>query len=156
MVLNKLKSLFKAPQPAGPPQALRVFSDGEPTITLDGVSADSEGWRIESEEARTVRMFEVPEPGVEKSLVMYRARLKTQDAKGRVYLEMWCQFPGRGEFFSKGFQHAIKGTTDWASCETPFILRAGERPDLIKLNIVTEGPSTVWAREMELLVTPLK
>lgn len=155
-MLSRLKSLFRGPKPAGPPQTLRAFGAGETTITLDGVSVESDGWRIESEEARTVRMFEMTEPGVEGCMLTYRARLKTLDAGGRVYLEMWCRFPGRGEFFSKGFQDALKGTSDWASCETPFFLRAGQRPDLIKLNIVSEGPSTVWARDIELTMTPLE
>ena len=155
-MLNRLKSLFKSAKPAGPPETLRAFSAGDTTMTLDGVSAESDSWRIDSPEARTVRMFEVSDPGVEQCILTYRAHLKTLDAKDRVYLEMWCRFPGRGEFFSKGFQQALKGTTDWASCETPFFLRAGQRPDLVKLNIVSEGPSTVWARDIELTMTPLE
>jgi hypothetical protein len=69
---------------------------------------------------------------------------------------MWCRLPGRGEFFSKGFNHALKGSTDWASCETPFFLRKEQRPDLVKLNLVAEGPATVWIRDVELLKTALK
>jgi hypothetical protein len=69
---------------------------------------------------------------------------------------MWCRLPGRGEFFSKGLQQGVKGTTDWSSYETPFILKAGQRPDLIKLNLVGEGAGTVWIKEVELLRTPLK
>ena len=52
----------------------------------------------------------------------YRARLKAADLQGRAYLEMWCRLPGRGEFFSKGIQDAVSGTTDWSSYEIPFRL----------------------------------
>jgi hypothetical protein len=155
-VINRLKSLLKSPEPAGPPETLRAFGPGDATITLDGVTAEGDGWRIDFPEARTVRLFEVPDPGAEQFLLTYRARLKTEDAKGRTYLEMWCRLPGRGEFFSKGFQQSLKGSTDWANCETPFFLRKGQLPDLVKLNLVAEGAATVWVKNVELLKTTLK
>lgn len=67
---------------------------------------------------------------------------------------MWCRVPGRGEFSSKGLQHTVTGGSDWAGCETPCFLKAGERPDLIRLNVVCAG--TVLIRGIELLHTPLK
>ena len=62
----------------------------------------------------------------------------------------------QGEFFSKGLHHSVKGMTDWASYETPFYLMKGQRPDLIKLNLVFEGAGTVWIKDVELLQTPLE
>ena len=44
-------------------------------------------------------------------MVTYRAQMKTANVQVGTYLEMWCQFPGQGEFFSKGLHHAVKGTT---------------------------------------------
>jgi WD40 repeat protein len=81
--------------------------------------------------------------------------MKSADLKGRAYPEMLCRFPGIGEAFSKGFDSAVEGTTDWVSCQTPFFLKKGERPDLIKLNVVIEGKGTVWIKNVELLRTPL-
>jgi hypothetical protein len=155
-MLDRLKSLFKGPEPAGLPETLRTFSAGEPTISRDGVEPESDGWRIDCPDARTVQLFEVTDPGAENCLLTYRARMKTERAQGRTYLEMWCRLPGRGEFFSKGFHNALKGSTDWASCETPFFLRKEQRPDLVKLNLVAEGPATVWIKDVELLKTTLK
>jgi hypothetical protein len=37
----------------------------------------------------------------------------------------------------------------------PFTLKAGERPDLIRLNIAFDGPGMLWVRNLELLRTPL-
>jgi len=68
---------------------------------------------------------------------------------------MWCRMPGGGEYFSKGLANPVKGTTDWASYETPFFLKKGERPDLIKLNVVIEGKGTLWVKDVELLQGPL-
>jgi hypothetical protein len=89
-------------------------------------------------------------------MLTYRAQMKTENLEGGAYLEMWCRLPGRGEFFSRGFQHNVRGTTDWASYEIPFYLKEGQRPDLLKLNVVVEGKGTLWLRNVELLQTPLR
>ena len=85
----------------------------------------------------------------------YRAELKAEGLQGRGYLEMWCRLPGRREFFSKGHKQAVSGTVDWARYEIPFYLKRGQKPDLIKLNVVVEGQGTLWVRNVELLKTPL-
>ena len=82
--------------------------------------------------------------------------MKTEGLAGRAFLEMWCRLPGGGEFFSKGLNQAITGTTDWASYEIPFYLKKGQRPDLIKLNLVIEGRGKVSMKDVELLKTPLE
>jgi len=155
-MLKWLKSWFQVPEPVGPPQALRQFGPTDKPISEDGVSAETDGWRIAASGSKTVRLFEVADPGVEHCLVTYRAQMKTENLQKGAYLEMWCRFAGGGEYFSKGFHHRVKGTNDWASYETPFYLKKGQRPDLIKLNIVLEGSGTVWLRNLELLQTPFK
>jgi len=155
-MLGWLISLFKPPEPAGPPRRIRGFGPSDRPLTEDGVAVDQNGWRIEAREKRTVRLFEVPEPGVEPAILIYRARMKTADLQGGAYLEMWCRFPGRGEFFSRGLDHVVKGTTDWSSSEIPFFLKKGQRPDLIKLNVAVEGSGTLWISDVELLATPLR
>ena len=82
--------------------------------------------------------------------------MKTDGLVGRAFLEMWCRLPGLGEFFSKGLEQAVKGTTDWCSQEVPFYLKKGQRPDLIKLNVVIEGRGKVWIKDIQLLKTPLR
>jgi len=141
--------------PAGPPVPVRVFGPTDRPISQDGVTVEAGGWRIDSRERRTVRLFEVASPGVESCMLTYRAQLKFRESQGPVYLEMWCRVPGLGEFFSKDFDHAMKGSADWGSYEVWFYLKKGQRPDLVKLNLVTEGAGTVWVREIELLKTPL-
>ena len=154
-MLDWLKGLFRVPKPAGPPQTIRAFRPSDPTIARDIVTAEGDALRIDVREKQTVRLYEVTDPGIEACLVTYRARIRSESLAGRAYLEMWCRFPGQGEFFSKGFAHSVKGTTDWASYETPFFLKKGQRPDLIKLNVVVEGTGRLWMKEIELLQTPL-
>jgi hypothetical protein len=154
-MLKWLTSLFKVPEPAGPAQTIRTFRTSDPTITQGGITVDEGGWLIDSTEKQTIRLFEVQNPEVEQCMVTYKAQLKTENLQGRAYLEMWCRFPGRGEFFSKGFQHAVKGTTLWSSYEIPFYLKKGQKPDLIKLNLAVEGVGKVWIKDIELLKTTL-
>jgi hypothetical protein len=155
MVLDRIKSLFKQPEPAGPPERVRGYTISDYPLTKD-ITVEEDGWRIDFTEARDVRLFELVQPDFDQCLVTYRARLRTEDALGAVYLEMWCGFPGKGEFFSRGLQQAVRGTTDWSVHETPFLLKRGQRPDLIKLNLVGEGAGTAWIKDVELLRTPLQ
>jgi hypothetical protein len=155
-MVNWLKSLFAGPKPAGPPQVLRAFAPDQPTITQSGIQVEHGAWHIDTRAEETIRLFEVENPAVEQCLLTYRADLKAEGLQGRGFLEMWCRLPGRGEFFSKGYEQAVSGTVDWASYEIPFYLKRGQKPDLIKLNVVVEGPGTVWLRDVELLIkTPL-
>jgi hypothetical protein len=155
-MVNWLKSLFAGPKPAGPPQVLRAFAPEQPTITQSGIHVEHGAWQIDAgAEEETVRLFEVEYPGVEQCLLTYRADLKAEDLQGRAFLEMWCRLPGRGEFFSKGYEQALSGTVEWDCYEIPFYLKRVQKPDLIKLNVVVEGPGTLWLRNVELLKTPL-
>jgi hypothetical protein len=44
----------------------------------------------------------------------------------------------------------VSGTTDWIDCQTPFFLKEGEQPDLVRLNMVVEGPGKIWIRDVAL------
>ncbi len=155
-MLERLRSRLGQPKAAGPQQLVRSFDPADKPISEDGLIVDAGGWRAEAGETRTIRLFEVPDPGVEQCLLAYRAQIKGANVEGRAYLEMWCRLPGGGEFFSKGFHDAVTGTTDWASFEIPFHLEKGQRPDLLKLNITIEGGGTIWIKDVELLQTPLR
>jgi hypothetical protein len=99
-------------------------------------------------------LCELPNPEVEQCTLTYRVRLKTEGLVGRAYLEMCCQVPGWGESFSRGLNDTLSGSTDWATCQTPFFLKAGEKPDLIRLNLVVEGQGKVFIRYVQLTATP--
>jgi hypothetical protein len=136
------------------PRLVRGFSVEDPTISRDGIVVEGKGWRVDADGDQVVHLFEVADPGVQNCWLTYRAALSCKELVGRAYLEMWCRFPGRGEFFSRGLRQAVKRTTDWSSYETVFRLKRGERPDLVKLNLVVEGQGTVWVRSVELIEMP--
>lgn len=103
----------------------------------------------------TVRLYELGDLDVEDARLIYQAKVRTEDVRGKVYLEMWCHFPGKGEFFSRGLTTAASGTTGWTSQETPFFLKKGENPDNVKLNLVVEGAGKAWIDDIRIVRAPL-
>ena len=154
-MINWLKSIFARPRPSGPPETIRLFRSTDRTLSQDSVTVAQDAWLVEAREGQTIRLFEVQAPQAEQCLITYRAKMKCEGLSGPAFLEMWCRLPGRGEFFSKGVNQAVQGTTDWASYEIPFYLRKGQCPDLIKLNVVVEGRGKLWLKDVHLLKTPL-
>jgi hypothetical protein len=115
-------------------------------------SSDGNGSvKIVADEPVTVRLYEVEGLDIDQARLVYRAKVRTEDVDGQVILEMWCRFPGKGEFFSRAFDQPLSGTTDWTSLEAPFFLEAGQTPDLVKLNIIINGTGTVWVDDIHLL-----
>jgi hypothetical protein len=107
--------------------------------------------KITVKEPAVISIFETGDIDVENAALVYQAKVRTQDAQGGVYLEMCCHFEGKGEFFSRGPQSPMTGTLGWTSLETSRLLRAGENPDNVKLNIVSEGTGTIWVDDIRLL-----
>ncbi len=102
-----------------------------------------------------MKLFELGDIDIDNAGLTYRARLPTQDGKGQTALEMWCHFPGKAEFFSRGLQAPLSGSTERTSQEIPFSLKKGENPDDIKLNLVINGTGTVWIDGIPVLRGPL-
>ena len=151
-------------QSTAPPIELKHF----PIDSLDGIitrsdvefdqsiSSDGNGsLRVKATGPSVFRLFETGDLDVENARVIYQAKLRTEDVDGKVYLEMWCHFPGKGEFFSRSLQTPLTGTTEWTAEETPFFLRKGENPDNIKLNLVVDGKGTAWVDDIRLVQGPL-
>jgi len=120
------------------------------------ISSDGNGsLRIGAMEPTTIRLFETGDIDIENTRLIYQAKVRTENVEGQVYLEMWCHFPDKGEFFSRGLMTPLTGTTDWTTQETPFLLKKGENPDNVKLNLLIDGKGTVWVDDIRLLKAPL-
>jgi len=121
------------------------------------VSSDGQGsLLIEATEPTTVPLFEVDDISIENAALIYQASLQTEGLEGQTYLEMWVRFPELGEFFSRGLDRPLSGTTSWATVATPFFLQPGQKPDLIRLNLVVNGKGKVWIDDIRLLRQPLQ
>lgn len=136
-------------------------SDLTGVLTQDGVAFDarttSDGTgslKINAAKPMMVRLYEVGDINAEDARLVYRAKIRTDGVQGQVYLEMWRQFPGKGEFFSRALQAPLTGSTEWTSQETPFLLEKGQNPDHIALNIVINGRGAVWVDDVALIRAP--
>jgi hypothetical protein len=127
-------------------------------VTIDKqISSDGNGsLRIEATEPTTVRLFETGDIDMEDARLIYQARVRTEGFEGQAYLEMWCHIAGLGDFFSRGLDRPLTGNTDWVTEETPFLLKKGQNPDNVKLNLVIKGKGTVWIDDIRLLKGPLR
>jgi len=119
-------------------------------------SADGKGSvRVDAKEPITVPLFEVTDVDVENATVIYQASLQSENLDGKGFLEMWVRIPGKGEFFSRGLDRPITGSMSWMMVATPFFLQAGQKPDLIRLNLITQGKGRVWIDDVHLMRGPL-
>ncbi|MEM9658203.1 MAG: hypothetical protein AAF961_07570, partial [Planctomycetota bacterium] len=118
--------------------------------------AGAAAWRINAADSRTVRMFALNPPVLEDCVLTYRVRMATDNVEGRVFLEMRCRFSDQEAVLSRGFHHAVSGSNDWDVYETPLLLRQGQIPEKIELNLVIEGGGTVRISAAELIATPAR
>jgi hypothetical protein len=122
-------------------------------IQLDkAVSSDGNGSiKIEAAGPVSIQLYNIEDIHVEDTQLIYEAKIKSEGLSGQAYLEMWCVFKDKGEFFSQGFNSAIAGTKDWQTIKTVFLLRKNEMPDQIKLYVVVNGVGIVWIDDIHLL-----
>ncbi|MFC1836637.1 hypothetical protein ACFL2Q_18250 [Thermodesulfobacteriota bacterium] len=154
-MLKWLKSLFLGPQPSGPPQTFRAFDTSEPMISKDLVKVENDAFVVEAREKTTVTLFEVKKPDLEQCMLTYRAKAKAEDINGRAYLEMQLKFPKLGEHCAKGVNCAVSGSTDWTPMEAPVLLDVGQKPEMMRLNVVMEGPGKVRMKDVEVVRQPV-
>ena len=120
------------------------------------ITADGNGsLKISADGPISVELFQTGDIDLEDSILIYSAKVRTENLDGQAYIEMWCSFPEKGLYFSKALNSAMTGTNDWKIQETPFFLKKGENPDNVKLNLVVNGTGTVWIDQIELLKRPL-
>ena len=128
------------------------------SVQLDKeITSDGNGsLHVTASSPTTVRLYETGDIDIENSRLIYQAKLRTEDIEGQVYIEMWCHFPGKGEFFSRALQSPLSGSQEWTTQETPFFLKKGENPDNVKINLVVNGKGNVWIDDIRLVKALLK
>lgn len=124
----------------------------QPGIQLDKtISSDGNGSiKIETAGPVVIQLYNINDVHVDDTQLIYEAKIKSENVNGQAYLEMWCVFKDKGEYFSRGFDSAIAGTTDWQTIKTVFLLRKNEMPEQIKLNVVVNGVGTIWIDDIRL------
>lgn len=127
-----------------------IISQSE--VQLDkNISDDGNGSiKIETSKPIAIQLYTINNIKVDDSQIIYEANVKSEGLSGQAYLEMWCVFKDKGEFFSRGFDSVISGTSDWKTIRTVFDPRKGKIPDQIKLNVVVNGVGTIWIDDIHL------
>ncbi len=145
--LNCQKSLEKSELLADLPMddTKGIISESEVQFVRN-ISKDGNGCiRIDVDKPKFIRLYELDNIDIEHARLNYKAEVKTENFAGDTFLEMWCFFEGKGRFFSRGLDHILSGTNDWTTLETVFLLRKGENPDKIELDLVINGSGgTIW------------
>ncbi|HZQ68982.1 MAG TPA: hypothetical protein VFA68_10735 [Terriglobales bacterium] len=119
-------------------------------------SSDGKGsLRVDAAGPMTVPLFEVADVSLENAMLIYQASLQSEKLDGKAFLEMWVRIPGKGEFFSRALDRPLTGSMNWMTVATPFFLQAGQKPDLIRLNLVVQGKGRVWIDDIHLMRAPL-
>jgi hypothetical protein len=128
----------------------------ESNVAVDSVvsSDGAASLKITAPGPMTVRLFELGDVDVENAKIVYRAMLRSRKLTGRAYLEMWVRFKDGEEYFSRGLDRTITGTTNWIMMEIMFILEKGQNPNNVGLNLVIEGKGTVWIDDILILKGP--
>jgi hypothetical protein len=142
-----------------------VLKPGQDLNDLFGMSDTDVGSEVSPEEdgsvkvtvtkSQSVPLYDAGDLDVENATLTYRAKLRCEELEGRAYLEMWCTFGEMGDYFARGLDSAVGGTTDWTSVATSFFLQAGENPTNVRLNVVVDGTGTVWVDDLEIVESPL-
>jgi hypothetical protein len=134
---------------ASAPKVIRKFeTDAEPLSPAAKWVGDE--LEVIATEAGTVRLFQMLFERTQHAIVTYRCRIKIEDPATSAYAEMWLGVR-RGEFFSRGLGQKLHGTNEWMTVEVPIPV---EEADLVKLNLVFEGPGKVRMKDIELLSMP--
>ena len=132
--------------------SLNMVIDHENISVDSGIKSEGvASLRLVAESPKVFHLIETGDMDIENSKIVYSAHIKTQNVDGLVYLEMWCVFNDRGEYFSRALNAPLTSTNNWTIQQTPFFLKSGENPDNIKLNLVINGKGTVWIDNINLI-----
>jgi hypothetical protein len=102
----------------------------------------------------TISLGEVSGLDVEHAVLVYKGKVKSENLEGQAFLEMWC-YVGGGQYFSRGLNSFVSGSSNWKTLETPFFLQAGQKAEKVILNVIIKGTGTIWIDDVTLSAEPL-
>jgi hypothetical protein len=132
-----------------------VTSPGEGIVFDAETSYDGNGsLRIVASGPSLIVLYAVEQVDAQNAILSYQARVKTKEAKGRVFIELRVNVPEKGTFQSVAEQYALTGTSDWVMQEANFWLGPREVPSRLYLMINIEDAAIVWVDDIHVLKTP--
>jgi len=134
-----------------------VDRGGENVVFDREESADGGGsLRAESTRPRTVHLYEVRNPrGLEGRLIVLTAQLKSVGIRGRAFPELWIHAAGRNEVQARNPAGVIVQTRNWTPVRIEYRCERGERPELLRVNLVIDGIGRAWIDDIHITSEPL-
>lgn len=132
------------------PKALGLIIEEDSAMKTEGSSSI----KITTKWPTVVCLGETSEVDAAGARLVYRAKVRTE-LEGEAFLEMWVKVDGKN-YFSRGLNDAIKGSSDWKELKTFFIFEKGQKPEKITLNLSVNGIGTVWIDDAVISKEPLK
>lgn len=119
-----------------------------------GFSADGKGsLKVTVEQPATVQLFEVPAPEAESAKYVFRAKVNMKDLLGDANLQMIIHFKNGGEV--NAYQ-TVRSPGAWTPMEVFGIVQKGQKPDMVRLNLLVNGTGTCWVDDVHLVQQPLQ
>jgi hypothetical protein len=136
------------------------FLDG--VITRRNVAIDEEikcqgkgSLRISAPVPTVVELFEKKDVKAKDAKLVYSARLRTEDLKGKAYLEMLIFYPDGSKNFARSLKTALGDTSEWKAESVSYPIKKDLPPETVKLNLVIDGTGIVWIDDVKLVKKPL-
>ncbi|MEZ0226795.1 MAG: hypothetical protein ACAH83_19720 [Alphaproteobacteria bacterium] len=153
----KAEAAIEAPAEAARAAPQDIISPQKLSVSLLAAKMSQDGagvMRIDAPRPVVITLAteDVSAQKLEDTIVTFRASMKAKNLKGSAYLEMWVHLPGAkgGSFFSRGLDNQLAKEEDWQEFQAPFLLKKGQVPDKVTLNLVINGTGTVWIRDLRL------
>lgn len=132
------------------PKALGLIIEEDSVTKAEGKSSI----KITTKWPTVVCLGETSEIDAAGARLVYRAKVRTE-LEGDAFLEMWVKVDGKN-YFSRGLDDAIKGSSEWRELKTSFTFEKGRKPEKITLNLAVNGTGTVWIDDVVISKEPLK
>ncbi len=128
-------------------------------IVLDETTkiAGKSSLKLSSPHSAQICVGEIESQHIENATIWFQADLKTQGVANGALLEMWVETEPQGRYFSRGLDQVVSGDSDWKTVRIPFAVnQPGVSVRKIILNLVLDGPGTVWIGNIKVEKQPLR
>lgn len=114
-------------------------------------TADGNGSiKVEAAQSALVTIADQKNLSVPKDNTLWcTLKVKCAGVKQRAYLEMWSEVAEGRRAFSKGLDQVLIGDSDWREIRLPMMVNADFTVSRALVNVVIEGPGTVWVDEIK-------
>jgi hypothetical protein len=137
---------------AAAPASSPVIAPAQKAISKD---QDTSGeLRVIAKEPSTIKLaeFDVAAENLQNTMLVYFVEVKALDLSAPAYLEILVHLQGEKDEWIDAHEPGnwLTKAGDWQKFAVPYLLRSGQIPDKIVLNLVFDGKGSVLMRNLRL------